>query len=526
MKRLSLLIVLCFCLSLLVGCIGGGNNEINYKNCGHNLSCIQNAIQNCIPAKATVQNTYVEVRGPNEYQCSLQGHDIGPCELCEVYFQTESEEAICNIPPLFHKYDMWEYMSLGNKYCKLSSRSGPIIDVGEMETAPKPPTEATPAPSTDNDRTGETPEETPEPYKVIHPECEVIPSDDWRAICDAAFEHNVSMCADMKYPASDNCYATLALVEDNPAYCNRAEVYTGTCFEWYMEMNIDKLDKTYCTEVAADKNTCLRRYGELKDDYSVCTDLKLDPSDDYLCWQKIAEANLDPSACSELVGKRRSECYERLAKLTKDTSLCSYMEEGDYKSHCYAYSSEGNPDPSVCANPMKYDYDRKKCYLQAARYLTDKSLCPYAEGEGSFTKGMCEEVVDAQILINKAVDKKDASICEEIQIDELLKDDTLWYYNNHMSPLKDDCYYAVAKATLNKTLCDFSGTHRLDCYEWMYKETLDPDICPIVKHPGQCYKYIGIRTNDFSLCANASKYGRAECYSKAIAASVLKTSKQ
>lgn len=107
--------------------------------------------------------------------------------------------------------------------------------------------------------------------------------------------------------------------------------------------------------------------------------------------------------------------------------------------------------------------------------------------------GICEGagIYRDNCILSVSVDQGEASSCA------LLED----------SSLKDICYYKIAIASKNGTLCFQSGSYEEQCISEIALLTYDPDLCEnLGEKRYSCYNMIALLTKDASLCEQAGRY--------------------
>jgi len=119
------------------------------------------------------------------------------------------------------------------------------------------------------------------------------------------------------------------------------------------------------------------------------------PRFDDFCWSdKALEAN-DPTLCNNNANK--DSCYNILAQLANDESICVMIEEEDQKNGCIIVEAQKKYDEKICELINK-DYDRGICLRRVAERKKDASICSLINVEQ--IKEGCYEFLDEYFNIS------------------------------------------------------------------------------------------------------------------------------
>ncbi len=202
--------------------------------------------------------------------------------------------------------------------------------------------------------------------------------------------------------------------------------------------------------------------------------------------------------CWNIDFRNADSCFQEIAINLKDTSLCNNML--DNQVYCRTIiKALTNKDASLCKElekTYKLGTFVQRCYLTVATSMMDTSICDLIE-DMPFNRDiiiLCHNTVKTKL----AIENNNPSLCEELNI---------------MSPHdrdkeKNDCYFSVAKAKKDTSLCEkiTSNDYRIYCRAIL---TTDSTLCKNINEmwyafPSRnvCYEEIAKITLDASLCEN------------------------
>jgi len=97
----------------------GQFGPVSYMECGSGRDCIETAIYECEPAKATIGDTQVTVNGEIKVQGEFGGSSVGVIEVCKVTFTHPDHTTTCGLPSMYltKSYSIEQYEYEMEKYC-------------------------------------------------------------------------------------------------------------------------------------------------------------------------------------------------------------------------------------------------------------------------------------------------------------------------------------------------------------------------------------------------------------------------
>ncbi len=293
----------------------------------------------------------------------------------------------------------------------------------------------------------------------------------------------------------------------------------------------------------------------------VCTDVVLSDSifsnaHNYLNQQTKALPNITPQElrvyCDTLSNDLAGYCYIQLAKMTKDSSVCS-LNQYAYRD-CLSILEKSNLPPtdqrytSDCQKLTDFT-QRNSCLTDVAKKHKDASICSTIEGSlyGDVGRDYC--------ITQVAWEKKDYSLCQEAgterdtclsgaamvtwdatycdQIgDTFIKDECYLAFaiNNQggdnchkisKTNTRDSCYYSAGVNELKLGYCreiSLSSYTRINCFGDIAANKLNPDICLELGSPpnetdlADCYREYVKERPDPAVCDRIeNQYLRGNC---------------
>lgn len=136
----------------------------------------------------------------------------------------------------------------------------------------------------------------------------------------------------------------------------------------------------------------------------------------------------------------RDLCYEDVAKIKKDISVCENAPEDINKDRCYQVIFEQSKDIAICPK-MEDPYNKDFCFIDVAKDQKNSEICKQVV----YKKDRCYSRI-AEI-------NNDVSLCDNVSVSE-----------------KGNCYYDVATFTKDSSICDLilSAALKQECYSDVY----------------------------------------------------------
>ncbi|MFA5386942.1 MAG: hypothetical protein WC322_00915, partial [Candidatus Paceibacterota bacterium] len=153
----------------------------------------------------------------------------------------------------------------------------------------------------------------------------------------------------------------------------------------------------------------------------------------------------------------KEDCYSNIGIAKKDLSVCDKIQSQGLKEICYLKVDPLQGALLGCERKETAG-EKNLCYQETAISNLDLSICSKIKGESeSCSKDFC--------LLQIAVMKKDASICEGLQ-----------------ERLKDQCYYGIALFSQDYSVCaDLSSEESRDlCRMDVASAKKDPLACEAI----------------------------------------------
>jgi len=125
--------------------------------------------------------------------------------------------------------------------------------------------------------------------------------------------------------------------------------------------------------------------------------------DKYECYNKVAELTGDASLCEKITDpswvSKKDECYDNVVKVTNECYLCERISKERYamvaKDNCYWDCAITTTNPTVCENLKNIEeghfYDRDACYFQYATRVKDCSICDKLEQPKINCPALCKK---------------------------------------------------------------------------------------------------------------------------------------
>lgn len=183
-------------------------------------------------------------------------------------------------------------------------------------------------------------------------------------------------------------------------------------------------------------------------------------------------------------GYFRDDCYEGVARLYRDTSICDRIANDPNDHHravCYEKIALMTFNISIC-DMIEWNYSQDLCYEEVAEALQDPVLCERIKNHLSFRD---------DCYANIAPGLGDADLCEKIRKDSV----SIW----------ESCIENVAMHNKDPAICDRlgEGADQAYCLIRLAEEIRDPSVCERVLdqgHKDHCYHKMSQLLKDKSLC--------------------------
>jgi hypothetical protein len=262
---------------------------------------------------------------------------------------------------------------------------------------------------------------------------------------------------------SCNCHLEIALVRNNPSACGMpSEENTIPCLANFIQRNEtkklcgDETDNLYLLR----ENCVLSKIGIILTDLStqsIDKCIAIFSSKTYYgqpyqqgmqendCKATIAIGQKSLKMCDEAEQQRMS-CYDVLASVDSSVTLEDCDKLGADYQGCYINIAIRTSDTSICgelAENAKYN-----CLERIALDTNNISLCAQLQSPGD--KQYCANVIYNRVKENLTMEICDAGFVVQSSMSYSIS----WV---------EECYFNVAKKTLDTSLCDKSGRYKEEC---------------------------------------------------------------
>lgn len=342
--------------------------------------------------------------------------------------------------------------------------------------------------------------------------CEKIPREYSRNQCGqrmALAFNNVDYCAQ----DNDECVTTLAKKNARPDYCKRINttLRSGSCLTEFLN---DSTPAAFCetfpkNEELYNPEFCYRKLLQAANSTGPCIDLAGAPKDRCLWeWARITQFGRECAAVQDKATEL--ECFDELFWSMPDAFSCYRNQDNRTRLSCYgglaAQKPRETPDPcqSMQATYQPDEWNAKnKCYLEQAITQNDTGICIRASNQ--YARSEC--------ILKSAEALNDATLCDVIREVEHTRHDCYislaaiqgdlsicigkmaQYDTSQFDRTDDHCYFAVANATQNATLCQsIRGFAIKDgCTQVVAVAKKDPTYCERIEseyYRTQCYEFV------------------------------------
>jgi len=305
----------------------------------------------------------------------------------------------------------------------------------------------------------------------------------------------------------NKCYEALSKKEIS--ICNGIPRILGR-WSCYLAFANEFSDPSVCSRYFYGDNvkSCISQSVASLEDLDLCKNLS--SSWQSGCYLRIAKMSKNSNICSEFtsaLGERGTNiCYFQVAEQKADIAVCNLMptSKDNYytKDGCLGIVAEKKLDQGICKT-ITNQKDKDGCFYGVATAIPDLSICNNISEE--FSRDGC--------YMDVAVALKDPTICDNIKdnyqtdsrcytpIASLTGDITSCA--NTSDPLS--CQLTVAKTHPDVSICKAmpEGWYSEHCYLNVAVRLQDPSYCIAIKDPGgqsSCYGFLAMLKKDFELC--------------------------
>ncbi len=296
------------------------------------------------------------------------------------------------------------------------------------------------------------------------------------------------------------------------------------------------------------KNRCYQNVAMLNKDINVCSNIEDSDYDSNLdeCYGAVGYATENVSLCKSISQRIfHNECIWGIAIKTKNISLCEELKTFTWNDACYSMLGSLTKNISLCEKPQLKDY-RIGCYQQLAHTLQDPTICDKIGKEDHLYVNACKSMVMKReawrlscdyVYSNFArqscilaweertdnfVEKIIPDLCDNLSNDLHERD---WCLQNLAYVTSDDSYCESIEVDSEKSFCiKMALAKKLNvskCYDLTILSekqlciaehaiyTKNTTMCNLLYNISdtqsmarrdECIKYIGVATNNISLC--------------------------
>lgn len=175
-----------------------------------------------------------------------------------------------------------------------------------------------------------------------------------------------------------DCYQSLAKKLKDETICENLNEGTFWQRDCYQDLALLKSDHNICKIVFQEEQKehnlgkCYAKIAAQTKNSAICDELTYYYDRD-LCYTDFSDAVIasqDSSLC-EKAGNRTSECYEKIAFNTQDSSLCDLTS---YPDSCYSIIAQESVDEALCKKIRNIDW-QSNCYYEVAILTKNPDLC-------------------------------------------------------------------------------------------------------------------------------------------------------
>jgi len=279
------------------------------------------------------------------------------------------------------------------------------------------------------------------------------------------------------YNERGKCYTKQALDEDRPTLCSRIGHSTlmRDCFKESIKNYAQKAFKENNHNACDDEQVGRGRP-------KCIIELSVLLKSDIYC-KKIE--TVGPFGRKDYMDK----CYEKIAKLLMDKSVCQKIQRIDWKAECLVDTAQTVSD----CEDIKRERDRDWCYHQVA--FMEKSIAICNKVEDGVIRDECYEKVRHK--------SKGYDVCN--QIDDVQAKDDCWYEKTIALPLMS--FTSTNKASLKKKkkICKAmnDSDKKAMCLAFVNPKKTDKEICSKLTNPDNletCYFQLALALKDPLMC--------------------------
>lgn len=260
-------------------------------------------------------------------------------------------------------------------------------------------------------------------------------------------------CYDKRYQ-----YLTIS----NISFCEQLPEFKDECYR--------KIRACSYIETLSIRDECFLDLATFFDDISICKNISVQEQKD-ICYGMIITNNYekyDPSICENILDVSDKGCTESFG--------CHYEYRGCYqgcffrRDHCYNRMAEIKNDSTLCSQ-INESYTKDGCYSHFAYKTLNSTFCDYINGSVVTIRGNCS------ITINKA----DFNCSGFINVRDIVNKKNCSVNSNKRSfqcsgfinvldqseEVKNQCYYDIAQFSNNFSSCSKITEYYMqrDCYK-------------------------------------------------------------
>ena len=309
----------------------------------------------------------------------------------------------------------------------------------------------------------------------------------------AVMKKNILICNNIPFyfdnlTAADSCpkygcYALIARETGNMGICEgMLDLIEVDMANYYLTSSIynNKIPVNYIDNSTNEPNQIILR--------------KLQIEDYWHCLINIASYRADIKICDQLTDvttKMKQDCYEAVARNSKDSAICDIITNKYAKQNCYNSVARNSGDMNLC-NKITTKSIRDHCLRAITVEAGDIASCKLQQSQ---------EAIDNCILeINKT--KKDPDVCRQITT----------------SHIHDYCIDILVKDSNDTKLCELykNDTKKSTCYQDFAEDKADVELCYMIpddKEQYNCVKFFVTTKDNLNFCENLSNiFYQNKCY--------------
>lgn len=221
---------------------------------------------------------------------------------------------------------------------------------------------------------------------------------DWCYRDIATNKSDVAICDKIKSNSLKNhCYTDISVSRDDISICDKIITDNDKHYlqdDKYYCRALVKMDISICENMQY-KSRCYEDIAIRKGDTSICNKILYSEFKDR-CYGNVARVRGDSSICDKIPTQSiKDECYDNVAMVTKDSSICDKIQAQHLKDRCYKEinKSEINNIEQGLSNCDEFHPDlRDECYNYVAIVTGEPSICDKIQNKT--VKDECREVTN------------------------------------------------------------------------------------------------------------------------------------